>query len=296
MSTQQTAKTHFIEGSKGTFAYRRFGASTGTPLLALIHYRGTMDKWDPLFINSLAASRPLILVDYLGIGKSTGRVATSFADSADDIVEFLSLVKVTDLDVLGFSVGGVVAQLLALNQPGSLEIQHLIICGSTASVGPDMPSSTNDSSSAHVENLKWEDFNTLLFSHDDLGKQATLAYWKRLGERTKETRGEDVTDWVSQGFVDGGAAMRAQQQAYGAILTPELSQGREGTYDRLSELKMPVLVTQGSDDYLFPTMNSCQLQQKVPDGQLIVYPHSSHGFLYQHAERVAQDIVAFVGR
>nr|OQO18510.1 hypothetical protein B0A51_14253 [Rachicladosporium sp. CCFEE 5018] len=210
MSTQQTAKTHFIEGSKGPFAYRRFGASTGTPLLALIHYRGTMDKWDPLFINSLAASRPLILVDYLGIGKSTGRVATSFADSADDIVEFLSLVKVTDLDVLGFSVGGVVAQLLALNQPGSLEIQHLIICGSTASVGPDMPISTNDSSSAHVENLKWEDFNTLLFSHDDLGKQATLACWKRPGERTKETCGEDVTDWVSQGFVDGGAAMRAQ--------------------------------------------------------------------------------------
>ncbi|OQO01188.1 hypothetical protein B0A48_13431 [Cryoendolithus antarcticus] len=296
MSTQQTAKTHFIEGSKGIFAYRRFGASTGTSLLCVIHYRGTMDKWDPLFINALAASRSLILVDYLGIGKSTGRVATSFADSADDVLEFLSLIKVNEVDVLGFSIGGLVAQLIALNKPEGLDIPHVIICGSSASLGPDMPVTTNDYSVANSETLTWEHFHTLFFPHDDAGKEATQAFWKRLQERTKGSSGEDLTDWASQGGADGGAAIKAQGQAYGAILTPETSKGREGTYDRLGELRMAVLVAQGSDDWMFPTLNSYHLQQKVPNGQLNVYPHSGHGFLYQYPERVAQDIVAFVGR
>lgn len=248
MATYQTAKTQYIAGGDGTFAYRRLGQSEGTPLLCLIHFRGTMDKWDPLLINALAQARPVILVDYLGIGQSSGRVATSFAASAADLADFLARLAVREVDILGFSIGGLVAQLVALNTARSaLRVRRLLICGSSASAGPDMPVTSNDyGTAATAAELKIEQFEELFFSHDDVGKRACAAYWARLAERTKETSGEDPSDWASQGLKDEGKAMAAQGQAYAAILNPETSTGRDGTYDRLGELDMPVLVAQGS--------------------------------------------------
>ena len=247
MSTYQTAKTQYVASPAGTFAYRRFGPAEGTPLLCLIHFRGTMDKWDPLLINIIAQSRPVILVDYRGIGLSTGRVATSFRESAEDLAEFLSLIEVKEVDILGFSIGAFVAQLVALNHSESLNVQHLIVCGSSSSVGPDMPETTNDYiTDATVKDLRVEHFKSLFFPRTPAGVKAAEQWWHRLTERNESTSGETPTDWVSQGLKDEGKAMMAQGQAYGGFQKEESSQGRDGTYDRLSELSMPVLVVQGS--------------------------------------------------
>ncbi|KIW88338.1 uncharacterized protein Z519_10906 [Cladophialophora bantiana CBS 173.52] len=131
MATHQTAKTQYVSTPDGTitFAYRHIGTPNkdNVPLLFLIHFRVTIDKLDPLLINSIAQSRPVIL------------------DSAGDMATFMALLGVKELDVLGFSIGGFVARLLALNHADGdrSKGRKLIICGSTASVGPDMPETDN---------------------------------------------------------------------------------------------------------------------------------------------------------
>ncbi|KAK3112960.1 hypothetical protein LTR53_010223 [Teratosphaeriaceae sp. CCFEE 6253] len=295
MSTYQSVKTQYASSSNGDFAYRRFSAADGTPLLFLMHFRGTMDKWDPLLINSIAQARPVILVDYRGIGQSSGRVAPSFRESAADLAEFLSLIGVKKIDILGFSIGAFVAQLLALNHRDVLEIQHVVICGSSSSVGPDMPETANDYvTDATVPDLKVEHFKSLFFPRTPAGEKAAEEWWARTAERNERTSGETPMDWASQGLKDDGKAMMAQGQAYGAFQKAESSRGEDGSYDRLGELDVPVLVAQGSDDYMFPTVNSFHLSQKLPDAQLVIYANSGHGFLYQYAELFAKHVVAFL--
>jgi pimeloyl-ACP methyl ester carboxylesterase len=248
MATHQTAKTQYVSSETTKFAYRRFGASEGVPLLFLIHFRGTMDKWDPLLINSVAKTRPVILVDYSGIGQSSGRVATSFRDSGADIMTFLSLIGVSKADILGFSIGAFVAQMVALNaDANTLQVRKLIIAGSSASVGPDMPETKNDyQTAATAGTLEVGGFKTLFFPRNKEGEEAADAWWARVAERNETASGEKPSEWASQDLTDGGTAMQAQGTAYGAFMNAEASKGEDGTYGRLSELKMPVLVAQGS--------------------------------------------------
>jgi pimeloyl-ACP methyl ester carboxylesterase len=257
MSTHQTAKTHFVDAASTTFAYRRLGPAKGVPVLCLIHFRGTMDHWDPLLINSLASTRPVILVDYAGIGQSKGRVAATFKDSAHDILAFLAAIEVVEVDILGFSIGGFVAQMVALENSArnsktdggrpKLQIHHLVIAGSSASVGPDMPASDNDYvPHATAAELEVAHFKTLFFAHNAEGEAAAESWWVRMQERSQATSGEARSAWASQGLLDGGEAMKTQAGAYAAFQDYGSSRGEEGTYDRLGLLDLPVLVAQGS--------------------------------------------------
>jgi len=259
MATHQTAKTLYVSSQKTTFAYRRFGTDDGVPLLFLIHFRGTMDKWDPLLINSIAKNRPVILVDYAGVGQSTGRVAASFRESAEDIASFLSLIGVKEVDILGFSIGAFVAQLIALNTKKEiLKVRKLIICASSASVGPDMPETSNDYvTAATAKDLIVDQFKTLFFPRNDIGEEACEKWWSRLKERNEETSGETPSDWASQGYQDGGLAMQTQGAAYAAFQDPEKSRGLDGSYSRLGDLQMPVLVAQGSVSEAYLVESRC---------------------------------------
>jgi pimeloyl-ACP methyl ester carboxylesterase len=108
--THQTAKTQYVSNDEIKYAYRRFGKEQGVPLVFLIHFRGTMDHWDPLLVNSLAKSRPVILFDNAGVGKSSGSVANTIEGMAKHVIDFLALIKVEQIDLLGFSMGGYIAQ------------------------------------------------------------------------------------------------------------------------------------------------------------------------------------------
>lgn len=121
--TQQTAPTRYVESPRTNikFAYRCFGKDSGIPFVFLIHFRGTIDHWDPLVINALAEQRQVILVDYPGVGKSTGTVPTSAKDYAAHIIDFLNLLGFSVVDLGGFSIGGIFAQSIALNsRPGQI--------------------------------------------------------------------------------------------------------------------------------------------------------------------------------
>ena len=109
----ETAPTRYIEGCKIRFAYRRLGPSTGTPLVLLQHFSGNIDAWDPAVVNALAADRPVIAFDNAGVGRSTGQTPDTVAAMARDAVDFIHLLGLSEVGLLGFSLGGCVAQQIA---------------------------------------------------------------------------------------------------------------------------------------------------------------------------------------
>lgn len=251
MANYQTAKTSYVSHRDGKIAYRRFGAAHGVPLLFCIHFRGVMDKWDPLFVNSIAASRPVILVDYVGVGKSTGSVANSFRLWADDMIQFLSLINVKEVDLLGMSLGGFVIQMMALNaDPSQVKIRKLVLCGSGTSYGAGIESSPNNfHTDSNVQDLVLDNFKVLFFPPNTVGEKAAEEWWARLDERNESTCGETSATWLSQGFKDKAEGMKAQGEAIEKFFHPDTSKGLEGGYDRLPTLDIPVLVANGSVSY-----------------------------------------------
>lgn len=115
--TLETTPTEFVEGAGTRFAYRRLGAREGTPLVCLQHFSGTMDAWDPQVVNALAETRPVIVFDNTGLGKSSGATPDNVAQMATDAESFISALGLTTVDLLGYSLGGMIAQLLASQHP-----------------------------------------------------------------------------------------------------------------------------------------------------------------------------------
>ncbi|KAF5962266.1 hypothetical protein FBULB1_14354, partial [Fusarium bulbicola] len=281
-----------------TFAYRQIGNATGIPLVLLTHFRGTMDKWDPLIVNTLAKNRRIITVDYAGVGLSSGEVATSICQSAVDITQFIELIGEKEIDLLGFSIGGYVAQMVALNaDPSKIKVRKLILAGTGTSYGPDLVYSQNKDvgSVAGVKDVDINVFKTLFFPKNAEGDAAAEAWWSRIHERSAASSGEEASLWLSSGYKDGGKGLMGQvTQGHDFTESAETSKGEDGAYERLSHLKIPVLVANGSNDYMIPTPNSYLIYQKVSNGQLILYPNSGHGFLFQYAPTFVKHVETFL--
>ncbi|MGY4360312.1 pimeloyl-ACP methyl ester carboxylesterase [Bradyrhizobium sp. i1.7.7] len=135
--TLETAPTHYIEGHGIRFAYRRLGPTTGTPLVLLQHFSGNIDGWDPAVVNALAADRPVIAFDNAGVGRSTGQTPDNVATMARDAVDFIDLLGLSEVDLLGFSLGGCVAQQIAAEH-GQL-VRKLILVGTAPKGGEESP-------------------------------------------------------------------------------------------------------------------------------------------------------------
>lgn len=184
--TQQTAPTQYVDSPSTNikFAYRRFGKDGGIPLVFLIHFRGTMDHWDPVLIDALAEQREVILVDYPGVGKSTGTVPTSAKNFGAHIIEFLGLLNLKQVDLGGFSIGGIFAQVVALDsRPG--QIRKLVIAGSSPSIGEGVVANTPERQKKSAEHaagpvVDYEtSFSYLFYSPTETAQAAGQAWWKR---------------------------------------------------------------------------------------------------------------------
>lgn len=301
MATHQTAKTQYITAGDVTYAYRRFGneSSNKPPLVMLIHFRGTMDMWDPLLVNSLAATRPIILFDNAGVGKSSGTVPDTITGMAAHVITFLTSLQLSQVDLLGFSMGGYIAPLVHLNG-GEALIRKLVIAGSGSSIGADVQLNTADRSAQLTECATRPEpdydncFRTIFFSPSDSSQAAGRAWWARVFERGPATAegGEERAAIVSWKYADGAAGLKAMGAAGAAFLDPD--RRSEGSYDRLGDIKVPVFIGQGKDDFMIPTHNSYVLQQKIPNARLKIWPDSGHAFLYQFAEEFADDVARFL--
>ncbi|KFA47854.1 hypothetical protein S40293_06441 [Stachybotrys chartarum IBT 40293] len=289
MATYQTAKDEFVTVDGVRFAFRRLGLSNGTPLVLPTHFRrrgrGTMDHWDPALINPLAALRPVLLIDNAGVGRSEGEIPRTFAAWARKYVEVLDALGVGRADVMGFSMGGCAAQMVALNAPTL--VRRLILCGTIPSTGDGVTRAPigpfNQLSAAVTQKEHRRAFLETFFTSSQQGQAAGAAAWQRM-----VTSRPDRSDYVST------ADARTQAVAFAKFMDP--GQAKDASYGRLHELTMPVLIANGSDDLLLPTSNSVTLWNKLSNAnaQLHLYPRSGHGFLYQYAAQFAKLVNDFL--
>jgi pimeloyl-ACP methyl ester carboxylesterase len=262
--THQTAPTQFIEANGIRFAYRRFGRARGVPLVFNQHFRGTMDHWDPAVTDGLAGNREVILFNNAGVSNSSGRVPTSVQEMGANAIAFVRALGLTKIDALGFSIGGMVAQEIAIQAPDL--VRRLILVG-TGPRGADMATSRSAEIFAATYDSPEYLWLAVHFSPSTSSQAAGLAFLER--KFSRDDRDPEVSE----------EAASAQREAIGKYIAPAGS-----VPDHLKNIRQPTLIVQGSNDVVIPTVNSYILQQNLPNAQLILYPDANHGSFYQYPE------------
>jgi pimeloyl-ACP methyl ester carboxylesterase len=262
--THQTAPTQYVEANGIRFAYRRFGKPGATPIVFNQHFQGTLDHWDPAVTDGLAQSREVILFDNAGVASSSGETPSSFQEMGANAIAFIKALGLEQVDVLGFSIGGMVAQEIALQ--GQALVRKLILVG-TGPRGADMAASQSAAIFAGTYEPAEHLWLKVHFSPSAASQAAGLAFLER------KLRRQDRDPLVSEQTVTAQRAAIGKYVAY---------RETEGYLDYLKDIRQPTLVVQGSDDVIIPTFNSYVLQQHIPNAQLILYPDANHGSFYQY--------------
>ena len=260
----ETTATRVVSGGEVRCAYRRFGNPSATPLVFLQHFRGSMDNWDPALLNGFAKDRTVITFDNAGVGFSSGEVPDNVAAMAQYALDFFDAFGLSQVDLLGFSLGGYIAQHLALHHPQL--VRRLILAGT----GPGKGEGTRDLDQTILDAASLPPSRNgllqLFFEPTETSRAAGAAFWDRLQRR----EGERDPSLV-------GPGVQAQRTA----LT-RWDRSEDAAYPHLREIAHPVLVAGGSHDLIIPTVNAFVLAQRLPNAQLILYPDSGHGFLFQY--------------
>jgi pimeloyl-ACP methyl ester carboxylesterase len=272
-TTATTAPTRTIDAGGVKLAYRTIG--TGRPLVLVQGVTGTMDAWDPALVDALAAAgHRVVLYDHQGMGRSARRPGTlTLPQMADDAAGLIEALNLRRADVLGYSMGGMVAQALAVRHPR--RVRRLVLAASAPGDGKaTFPIGEAASVLADVNGGPFEDLR-FMFPADARGaRDAYVA-------RTTKRRGADRSGTPE--------ANGAQLAASGPWLLGRLPEGA-----RVKELRLPVLVAGGGRDELLPPANQRHLARVIPGARRVVYPRASHGFLFQHARAFARAVDRFL--
>ena len=273
-----TAPTQFLQVKNETYAYRRFGGGAAHPLVLLQHFTGTLDNWDPAVTDALASGREVILFDNTGIGHSTGKVPETVQGMAAHALAFLDAVGFERVDLLGFSLGGMVAQEIALARP-SLVRKMLLV--STAPEGGEeiMRMEEPAVKTVFASNLTASQRLVKLFFAPSASSQAAgQAFIARLEQR-KQDREPASAPAVAKAQI---AAFRAWESFTGE------------RFAKLRKIGQPCLVVSGVFDILIPVRNSYLLSEYLPNAVLHTYPDSGHGSLFQFHKSFTRQAAAFL--
>jgi pimeloyl-ACP methyl ester carboxylesterase len=277
--SQLTAENRSVQIDGDSFVYRRFGndQTDAPPLIGLQHFRGNLDSWDPALVDRLAQDREVILLDNRGVAGSTGVVPDNVTDMARDVLAFIDALGLKEVDILGFSLGGHVAQELTLLRPRL--VRRLVLAGTAPQGGPDLHRwSDTVFALATADQPTADDLLNLFFSPSQESRAKGAEYLQRAYQRQEER--DAPTDLATRD---------AQLAAITAWGIPDASM-----LNRLAAITQRTLVANGDDDQMMHTKNSRLLAERLPNAELRIYPDANHGFLDQYPEQFADDIVLFL--
>src|SRR5215208_964939 len=274
-TTWMTAPTQTIKAGGVQFAYREFGPSTGVPVVFLTHLAAVLDNWDPSVVDGIAAKRRVITFDNRGVGASSGSTPKTIEEMARDAVTFIRALGLDQVDLFGFSMGGMIAQVIAQQQPRL--VRKMIIAGTGPAGGEGIEKVTRISylDTARGVLTRQDPKQFLFFTRTPNGRQAGKQFLARLEERTD---GRDKAISVR--------SFRAQLKAIHRL-------GQQQPAD-LASIRQPVLVMNGESDKMVPTKNTVDLDRRLPDSQLVIYPDAGHGGVFQFHEDFVKRALAFL--
>lgn len=277
VSSFQDAPTRTVAAGGVEFAYREFGQQGEVPVVFLHHLAAVLDNWDPRVVDGLATRHRVITFDNRGVGASTGTTPKTIQAMAKDAVTFIRALGLTKVDILGFSMGGMIAQVIAAEEPQL--IRKMIIAGTGPAGGDGIENVTRLS---HLDTLRGlltfqDPKQFLFFTRTASGRRAGKEFLARLKERTTNR--------------DKAIAVKS----YFAQLAAIHSWGLERPAD-LSVITVPVLVANGDNDRMVPTKNSTDLARRLPDSELVIYPDAGHGGIFQFHQQFVEKALDFLAR
>ncbi|WP_028776755.1 alpha/beta fold hydrolase [Shimazuella kribbensis] len=272
----EKVETSFVKVNEVTYAYRLLGKKSDVPLVLCHRFRGTMDDWDPAIVDLLSKERTVILFDNAGVGLSTGVTPNNIPEMANHAVIFMESLGFDQVDLLGFSMGGCIAQQVTLERPDL--VRSLILAGTGPGGGEGIQSAAPEVFQVAMKPVNVpEDFLYLFFEQTETSQVKGKVYLERLQKRK-----EDRSPFVSE------ASVKAQAQALMNV------REKNFLFPRLGEIKQPVLIMNGNDDIMIPAINSYIMSQHIKNAQLIIYPDAGHGFLFQYPELFTEHVSTFL--
>jgi pimeloyl-ACP methyl ester carboxylesterase len=278
-ASNTTAPTQFLQVNGHSYAYRRFGNGSGLPLLCLQHFTGTLDNWDPAVTDPLASGREVILFDNAGVGRSTGDVPEMIAGMAEHPMAFLDELGIKTCDVIGYSLGGMVALQMVEDRPSIF--RRMILVGTAPRGGEDIMHLEKPSLAKRIQdptNRGYDVLKKIFFTSSPASQASAEGFIRRLSQR------KDDLDPVS-----GPKVANAQMAAF--------REWEEFTGERFAELRAirhPTLVVNGVHDEMIPVSNSYRLSENLANAVLLTYPDAGHGSLFQYPESFTKHAAAFL--
>ena len=260
------------------YAYRDTGDGEGTaPLVLLQHFRGNLDGWDPALIDALASARRVVTFDNAGVGGSTGTTPDTIEQMARDAIAFVSAMQLSQVDLLGFSIGSFVAQQIALVRPAL--VRRLILASSAPQGAAGMHGWAPEVIGAiGTPNTSPEAYLDVFFARSASSRQAGQEALRRMYTRTEDR--DTATTWATR---------EAQYDAVCAWGIPD-----HALLQRVSAIDVPVFVANGDSDPMILPHYSYLLAGLIPHARVKIYPDAAHGFLFQHHAEFAADVDAFL--
>ncbi len=276
--TSLTAPTRFLEAANGIrYAYRRYGKPGGTPLVLLPRFRGDLDTWDPALLDALAAERELILVNNRGVSSTSGTTPATIVEMARDLLAFTDMLGLTGIDLLGFSLGGFVAQDVALIRPDL--VRRLILAATGPQGGPNMHGWRKDIADAvRKDEPGATELLYTFFKPTETSQAAGRDYLGRFLARTEDR--------------DVASSLQTRDAHYDAVCAWGVAD--HARLQRLQSIRQPTFVANGDADAMIPPSLSHLMGGLIPRAEVKIYPDAGHGFLFQHHGEFARDVNAFL--
>ncbi|WP_405563406.1 alpha/beta hydrolase [Streptomyces phaeochromogenes] len=277
VTSYKNAPTRTVTAGGVTFAYRELGPRSGVPVVFLTHLAAVLDNWDPRVVDGIAAKRRVVTFDNRGVGASTGSTPRTIQAMAQDAVTFIRALGFDHVDLHGFSMGGMIAQVIAQTDPDL--VRRLILTGSGPAGGEGIKNVTRLSHLDTVRGLfTFQDPKQFLFfTRTAGGRRAGKEFLARLKERTQDR--DKAISPIS----------------YSNQLKAIHRWGLERPQD-LSVIHQPVLVANGESDRMVPSQNSTDLARRVPNGELVFYPDAGHGGIFQFHRQFVETALEFLER